>query len=142
MQAFAASLIGYWLIKFTPLWGIALMSTCTVFLGPLVYLTNQEAIDAQLGNANQILNDQTVQIRDLAGQHTAQATASLKSYAGDYTAKAQEMLGSATSGRMGNGPTPTKKEPAPPAYSASDFPSAPKEGLSEKTPVKAEPLAA
>jgi hypothetical protein len=47
-QAFVASLTAYFLIKFVPMWGLALIATNVAFLGPLIYIQNQEVIDAQL----------------------------------------------------------------------------------------------
>lgn len=47
-QAFFASLIAYFLIKFVPLWGLALIATTVAYLGPLIYIKNKEVIDAQL----------------------------------------------------------------------------------------------
>jgi hypothetical protein len=41
-------LIAYFLIKFVPLWGLALIATTTAYLGPLIYIKNKEVIDAQL----------------------------------------------------------------------------------------------
>ena len=113
---------------------MTLLGTFIAYLAPLVYITNKEVIDEQLSNASQLLNDQTAQMKDLAGQHTANATSAIKGYAGDYTAKAQGMLGA----KQANGPA--KSEP-PPAYQASDFPSAPKQ-TPEAAPAKAEPMAA
>ena len=108
-----------------------------MYLAPLIYITNQESIDEQLGHAGRLINDQTAQIREVAGQHTAKATESIKGYSGEYMAKAQEMIGGRSGGKL-NG---VKKE-APPAYQASDFPSAPTEAPAPEAPVKSEPLAA
>lgn len=48
LQAFFASLIAYFLIKFVPMWGLALIATTVAYLGPLIYIQNKEVIDAQL----------------------------------------------------------------------------------------------
>ena len=143
-KAFIATLLAYWLIKFTPLWGITLMADCTVFLAPLIYITNREVIDEQLGNAGQLINDQTTQLRDLANHHTAQATETIKGYAGDYTTKAQEMISNAAGGRGGMGNGSMKKESSP-AYKSTDFPNAPTQPPAAEggaTPIKSEPVAA
>lgn len=96
------------------------------FLAPLVYTQNQEFIDAHINHAGNVINAQATQVRDLAAQHTNQATDTLRSYAGEYTQKAQQMInearGKATNGSAGN---PVK---------TSDFPNAPKtEPLAAKT---------
>ena len=135
MQAFTSALIAYWLIKFLPFWGLSLIVTSTIYLVPLIYVNNKELIDHQLANASEVVNSQANQVKDLAGHHTARATNTVKAYAGDYSAKAQEYIGSAR-GRS-NSPeipnksaanTPLKAGPgAPPSYSSSDFPHAPKQ---------------
>ena len=121
------------------MWGVALIFTSVVYLAPLVYITNKETIDELLGQAGQVVSDQTVQIRDLAGQHASTATSTIKGYAGDYTAKAQGMLGSSGAKGASSSPTAAKAE-KPPAYQASDFPNAPRQ--TPEAPAKSEPLAA
>jgi len=95
LGAFLSAFVSYWLIKWLPLWGLALMSTCTAFLAPLVYVTNQEFIDGQINQAGSAINEQTSQIRDMAAQHTSRATETVRTYAGEYTQKAQEMINGA-----------------------------------------------
>jgi len=138
--AFAAAVMSYWLIKIVPLWGLSLIGVSCIYLGPLIYMTNKELIDAHLNNASNIVNQQAGQVRDLAGHHTARAHETVKAYAGDYSAKAQEYMGSAR-GRSGSPEVasskpmsndPVKSEPgSEPKYGASDFPHAPKQ---EPTP--------
>ncbi|KAI4155168.1 MAG: hypothetical protein LQ340_001182 [Diploschistes diacapsis] len=103
IAAFLASLLSYYLIRIVPFWGLSLIATSIVFLTPIIYITNQEFIDHHLANANDIMNSQSAQIRDLAGQHASNASNTLKNYAGDYTAKAQEMIGSATGSKNASG---------------------------------------
>lgn len=137
IAAFAAALVSYWLIKFLPLWGLSLIAVSTIYLGPLIYISNKEVIDQQLGNASQIVNSQANQVRDLAGHHAGRASSTVKAYAGDYTSKASNYIGSA--GRRSNSPElsyssspPKKSEPgSAPKYTSSDFPHAPKQ---EPTP--------
>ena len=140
IAAFVAAFLSYWLIKVVPLWGLTLIGVSCIYLGPLIYMTNQELIDHHLKNASDVVNTQTSQIKDLAGQHTARASETVKAYAGDYTAKAQEYIGNArgrsTSPEVSSSKSaanaPLKSEPgSAPAYSASDFPHAPKQ---EPTP--------
>jgi hypothetical protein len=97
---------------------MSLLFTCVIFLGPLVYLENQELIDAHLENASHVIGQQTSQIKDLTAQHTSKGLESMKQYTGTYAAKAQEMVGSARQ----KIPAPTTNKPA---VDAADFPKAP-----------------
>lgn len=116
VQAFFSSLISYFLIKFVPLWGLALIATSVVYLGPLVYLQNQEFIDAQIEHAGKVVNQQAHQIRDLAAQHTGNAAKTFQNYAGEYTNIAQDKINQYR-GRSSSPEVPIKKE---------DFPAAPR----------------
>jgi len=121
---------------------MSLLSTCVIFLGPLIYLENKEMIDAQLQNAGNVIGHQTSQIKDLTAQHTSKGLDTVKQYTGTATAKAQELVGSArqripqpatnTTGTTGTtsststtGTNGTSKAPFP----ENDFPSAPKTDL-------------
>lgn len=143
VAGFGAALLSYWLIKVVPFWGLSLIAASCIYMGPLIYMTNQELIDHHLKNASEIANSQANQLKDLAGHHTARAQETVKSYAGDYSAKAQEYMGSVR-GRS-NSPevksskpksnAPTKSEPGNrPQYSSEDFPHAPKQVTSSACP--------
>lgn len=133
--AFFAAFISYWLIKFTPIWGLTLIATSTLYLTPLIYKSNQEFIDAHLENASNMVNSQATQVKDLTAHHVGRYSETAKQYAGDYTAKAQNYIGSArgqaTSPKVDNSipaNAPKKSEPGDaPAYQPSDFPHAPKQ---------------
>ena len=136
VAAFFAAVVSYWLIKIVPLWGLSLIGASCIYLGPLIYMTNQELIDEHLANASDIINTQANQVKDLAGHHTARAQETVKAYAGDYSAKAQNYIGNArgrsTSPEVTNSKStanaPIKSEPgSEPKYSSSDFPHAPKQ---------------
>ena len=139
ITGFVAALLSYWLIKFVPFWGLSLITISCVFLGPLIYMSNQEFIDEHLRNASDVVNSQANQVKDLAGHHTARAQSTVKAYAGDYSAKAQEYIGSArgrsnspevsNSSAKSTANAPVKSEPGSkgPDYSPSDFPHAPKQ---------------
>jgi hypothetical protein len=143
--AFVSAFLSYYLIKLLPLWGLALTSTSVLFLGPLVYKTNQELIDDQIANASRIINQQTEQVKHLASEQLAHATETTKAYVGDYSTKAQEMIRhrsvSPVASRSAkpdltettNG-IKEEEEPAP-EYKAEDFPEAPKEEFKAATPV-------
>ena len=132
--AFFAAFISYWLIKFTPLWGLSLIATSTIYLTPLIYKSNKEFIDAHLENASNVVNSQAAQVKDLTAHHVGRYSETAKQYAGDYTAKAQSYIGgrgrSASPETSTGLPTnsPTKSGPgSAPSYQPSDFPHAPKQ---------------
>lgn len=138
--AFLATFISYWLIKFTPLWGLSLIATSVVYLSPLVYKSNKEFIDRHLENASNIAGSQAQQVKDLTAHHAGRYSETVKQYAGDYTAKAQNYIGSgrgrSSSPEISNSKPinaqpsngPLKSEPGDaPKYSSSDFPHAPKQ---------------
>jgi len=133
VAAFASSFISYFLIKWLPLWGLSLIATSITFLAPLVYVNNKELIDGHINHAGKVINDQAYQVRDLAAQHTNQATSTIRSYAGDYSNKAQQMIndarGKATNGSAGNHVQPTAGHSAGSSDNhvyPVEFPSAPK----------------
>lgn len=129
ITAFFAALVSYWLIKFVPLWGLCLIGTNIVFLGPLIYLSNKELIDGHLDHASNIATAQSKQLKDLAGHHVSRATESAKTYTSDYTSKASEYIGSAR-GRSASpelSKSATSGPGAAPKDSSADFPHAPKQ---------------
>ncbi|OBT84254.1 hypothetical protein VE02_06982 [Pseudogymnoascus sp. 03VT05] len=95
--ALFSAFISYHLVKIVPLWGLALIGTSVLFLGPLVYTTNKALIDGQIEQLSQVVNAQTTQVRQMASQHASNAAATTKMYVGDYSAKAQEIIGRARS---------------------------------------------
>ncbi|OAX80098.1 hypothetical protein ACJ72_05580 [Emergomyces africanus] len=97
LAAFTAALTSYWLVRFLPLWGLALILVSVTYLGPLVYFNNREFIDTQFDQIQQIVNSQATQVKEMAGQQTAHATHIVKQYVGDYRAKANEYMGSTRS---------------------------------------------
>lgn len=110
-----------------------MLGTTVLFFAPLVYTTNQELIDHHVKQASDIVNSQTEQLRQVAGQHASQATNLTKQYMGDYTTKAQEMLRGRTASSevppMQEVPKPAAKPSAEPSLKESDFPAAPKADL-------------
>lgn len=128
-QAFFAAFTGYWLIRFVPLWGLAVIAVTTTYFGPLVYISNREIIDEQIANLQSIITSQTNQLKDLAGERTSHATGVMKQYVGEYSSKAQEYIGrrSASPEMSKVAPSPVKTEPvSEPAIKTEDFPEAPK----------------
>ncbi|KAF2749661.1 hypothetical protein M011DRAFT_465336 [Sporormia fimetaria CBS 119925] len=130
VAAFFASLISYFLIKFVPLWGLALIATSVAYLGPLVYIKNKDVIDSHLRQASNVASQQATQIRDLAAQHTSNVTKTVQNYAGEYTHKAQETINQYRGGRSTS-----------PDVKRTDLPSAPKHEPLAKTTAR-EPVAA
>ncbi|KAJ8122960.1 hypothetical protein ONZ43_g976 [Nemania bipapillata] len=139
--AAVGAFFSYFLAKIVPYWGLALIGTTVLFLGPLIYKTNKELIDHYLQEGSDLVNSQTEQLRQVASKHTSHATEITKQYMGDYTAKAQMMLHRGTSAS----PEPAPK-PAPQSnIKETDFPEAPKKDFgSEEANVVGveEPLAA
>ncbi|MCJ1386774.1 hypothetical protein MMC17_009900 [Xylographa soralifera] len=139
IAAFAAALISHGLIKLLPFWGLSLIAVSVIYLAPLIYISNKELIDHHIANASNIANAQAKQVQDLAGHHTARLTETVKAQTSTYSAKAQEYMGTAkdrTSAAVGNAKqqvSSTSNNPfksgsdAPPSYSSSDFPHAPKQ---------------
>jgi hypothetical protein len=121
--AFVGAFISYYLIKIVPFWGLTLISTCVLFLTPLIYKTNKELIDHHVKNASNVVSAQTKQVQDLASHHASVAADATKQYASDYTAKAQELIGSRA---RSTSPVVAKTESTTPAYKSTDFPAAPK----------------
>ena len=122
-QAFFASLISYFLIKLVPLWGLGLIATTIAFIAPLVYLQNQEFIDAQLDKVSHIANQQAQQVKSLANQHAGNAVKTVQGYTQQATARAQETVNQYR-GRSDSAQTQVKKE---------NFPAAPKHDLTEES---------
>lgn len=123
---------------------MSLIATSVLFLAPLIYKTNQELIDHHLNNASNVINKQTVQVKNLASEHAARATENTKSLVGDYSAKAQDMIsnvrGTSPSASAKPVKTDTKtsakadlglsKENVNSAFASKDFPTAPKSNIS------------
>src|SRR5271156_2389034 len=138
LQAFTAALVSYYLVKILPLWGMALLSTCVIFLTPLLYIKNKEFIDEHITHAHEVVSTQAAQVRDLTAEHTSKGLESVKAYTGDYAAKASELVGSAR--QKISLPAATKSEPV----RATDFPTAPSSDLpsADSATAEGEPIAA
>lgn len=138
-QAFFTTLIGYFLVKVTPLWGLALLSTVVLYLAPLVYIKNKDVIDAHLNNAADIANKQTEQLRQVAAKNTNKAFEATSSATSQYVSMAQEYMGGAKKSAVDKGyisKETAEKAPGAPVeknYATSSFkldtttPSAPAE---------------
>jgi hypothetical protein len=128
LQAFLSAFLSYYLIKIVPFWGLTLLSTCVIYLAPLVYVKNKEAIDGQLEHVSEVITAQTHQIKDVAGERTSKGFESVKQYTGDYAAKAQDLMGSARQ------KIPAVGGQSKPAVKESQFPAAPKSDPIQEKP--------
>lgn len=87
ITSFVFSLIGYFLVKFMPIWSLMILADVLLFTTPLVYLQNQELIDHHIRRASAVATDQIQTARGLAEKHTADYSAKAKAYANDLTGK-------------------------------------------------------
>lgn len=71
------------------------MATCVLYLGPLIYIKNREAIDHTVDQMEHVISSQATQLRDLTVMHANQASQTVKAYADEYSHVAQEYMGSA-----------------------------------------------
>ncbi|KAI3112336.1 hypothetical protein CBS147333_3766 [Penicillium roqueforti] len=140
--AFNAAFIGYWLLRFLPFWGVALIAVTTTYFTPLIYISNREFIDEQITNYQEIINSQTNQLRDMAGERTSHATDLVKQYVGEYSSKAQGYIAHRRSASRetklaspikretvepaANFTAPVAKPAVEPVIKHEDFPEAPK----------------
>ncbi|KAK4942837.1 hypothetical protein LTR66_014659 [Elasticomyces elasticus] len=134
IAAFTTTFIGYWLVKFVPKWGLALIATTFIYTLPLIYVRNREQIDNQLERAGNMIGQQTQQAKEIAAYHTGRATETVKNTASTYTAKAQEMVGHAKNRAASPGaPNPANLNPAKHdperEVHGEDFPTAPREAF-------------
>lgn len=112
------------MIKFLPFWGLSLIAVTIAYLGPLVYLSNREVIDAHIENAQGVINSQAHQLKDIAEERTSHATGLVKQYVEDYSSKAQEYIGHrrSVSRELSKTAGPVvKKDPAAEAIVQKDF---------------------
>jgi len=120
VTAFVLSFFTYVLIKYLPLWSLALTSTVLAFTVPLAYLKNQEVVDQQLARLSEIINAQLNQAKEVGGKYANEYTAQAKQVAGNLTGKVQ--------GLAGGKKEPVKKpyrDEVEPTVNESDFPSVP-----------------
>ena len=87
-----AAFSSYWLVKFLPLWTLALLGVTVAYFGPLVYISNKEFVDEQIGTVKDLIDAQTAQVREMAESQTAHATGVVKQYVSDYRAKAHDYV--------------------------------------------------
>jgi hypothetical protein len=128
IQAFATTLITYFLMKITPAWGLALLFTTLAYFIPLAYIQNKELVDHHLSNAQDMVNKQSSQIRDLAAQHTNKAMEASQGALKTYGARAQEMMGQAKKSAVEKGYVKEEtaaKLPGGTTVNNADFPAAP-----------------
>lgn len=118
--AFVAAFISYFLIKVVPFWGLTLIGTSVIFLGPLVYKSNKQLIDEQLQRAANLANQQAEQTKKIASEQAARAIDTTKQVVGDYSSKAQELIGTANAKVRSVSPTSLKNDAVNTAQNASN----------------------
>ncbi|KAL1957568.1 hypothetical protein VTO42DRAFT_5795 [Malbranchea cinnamomea] len=90
--AFFAALVTYSLVRFLPLWGLTLLGVTVAYMGPLIYINNKEFIDEQINALQDIINAQTVHVKEMAETRTAHATEVVRHYVNDYRARAHDYV--------------------------------------------------
>ena len=132
------------------MWGMALLSTCVIYLAPLIYIQNKEVIDGHLEHAGKVASQQAAQVRDLTAHHAGKSFETVKGYTGEYANKAGDFVGTArqkipmpatkssSSGLQQSAPSGVQEGDFPRAP-ASDLPPTSAEGLSGDK-IKAEPV--
>jgi len=93
LSVFTSAFILYWLVRFMPTWGLALLVTTLAYFIPLAYIQNHEIIDEQIAHLKSILSDQAHQLSDMASHHTNKAVEMSQTAFNDYSAKAQDLIG-------------------------------------------------
>jgi len=89
IMAFLASFVGYFLIKYLPIWGLLFLSAIAAFTGPLVYLNNQEAIDEQIHHISEIVNEKLSHARDVGNKYAEDAAARVQVVGSQLSEKVQ-----------------------------------------------------
>lgn len=87
IASFVLSFVGYFLIKYLPLWSLVLLADIALFTLPLIYLQNQELIDAQIARVSAIMNQHVQNAKGLAGKHTADYMNKARAYSNDLSGK-------------------------------------------------------
>lgn len=95
------------------------MATCVLYLGPLIYIKNREAIDSTVDQMEHVISTQAHQLRDLTVMHANQASQTVKAYADEYSHVAQEYMGAAKKSVSGAVPATSSTTPEPIAKSQS-----------------------
>lgn len=91
--AFVAAFISYYLVKIVPFWGLSLIGSSVLFLTPLIYKQNKETIDAQIRHASRVVNQQTVQVKQVAVQQANATMNTTKHFVDEYSTKASQLIG-------------------------------------------------
>jgi len=82
------SFIAYKLVRYVPLWGLALTGTVLAFALPPIYFMNQEVIDHHIQHAQSLAAEQAAMARDMANQHIGVATDKAKAVTSEWGKKA------------------------------------------------------
>jgi type II secretory pathway pseudopilin PulG len=82
------SFISYKLVRYIPLWALALIATVMAFTLPPLYLHNQKLIDKHIAQAQALAAQQAQMARDTANHHIGVATEHAKAVTSDWGKKA------------------------------------------------------
>lgn len=86
--AFVISFLAYKLVRFIPLWALALTGTILAFSLPPLYLRNQELIDHHISNAQNLAAEKVKYAQDVAGHHVGVASEKAKVVTSEWGKKA------------------------------------------------------
>ena len=86
--AFVISFLSYKLVRFIPLWGLALMGTIMAFTIPPLYLRNQELIDRHIHTAQSLAAEKAAHARNMAGQQVGAVSERAKVVTSEWGKKA------------------------------------------------------
>ena len=86
--AFVISFLAYKLIRYVPLWGLALVGTTMAFTIPPLYLRNQKVIDHHIHTAQSIAAEKAAYARNMAGQQVGVVSERAKMVTSEWGKKA------------------------------------------------------
>lgn len=86
--AFVISFLAYKLVRYIPLWGLALMGSIMAFTVPPLYLRNQEVIDHHISNAQNLAAEKAAYARNVAGQQVGVVSERAKTVTSEWGKKA------------------------------------------------------
>jgi Reticulon len=86
--AFLVSYIAYKLVRYIPLWCLALMGTIIVFAAPPLYLLNQEVIDKHILQAQSIAAEKAAYARHMAEAQVGAVSERAKTVTSEWGRKA------------------------------------------------------
>jgi hypothetical protein len=86
--AFVISFLAYKLVRYIPLWGLALIGSILAFAIPPLYLRNQEVIDKHIEQAQTMAAEKVKMAQDIAGEKVGVVSERAKSVTSEWGKKA------------------------------------------------------